>query len=212
MQKLVDNCIGCRPVRVCGISPASMRYHVFVIAPTLFSCVPVNTAKSINHSWGAYAGGRVASPTLRRHSWRSRLESPHAGSLPIPSNSQQEASTCRSQEFCGRPLGLLQVGLSLAEATRQAGSASGYRALCPYSRSWRWRTMLVIGLESVSWNFQKTQIITKLIPTRLTYLTSHIVQKAPVFTMGTGVYVPWMAAFICLPHKENGQMFTHRLG
>ena len=41
--------------------------------------------------------------------WRSRLASLHAGSLPIPSDSQQEASTCRSQEFCGRPLGLLQV-------------------------------------------------------------------------------------------------------
>ena len=38
----------------------------------------------------------------------SRLASLHAGSLPIPSNSQQEASTCRSQEFCGHPLGLLQ--------------------------------------------------------------------------------------------------------
>ena len=92
---------------------------------------------SMNQSWGPYAGGRVSSPTLRRHSWRSRLASPHAVSLSIPSNSQQEASTCRSQEFCGRPLGLLQVGLSLVEATRQAGSASGYRALCPYSRSWR---------------------------------------------------------------------------
>ena len=93
--------------------------------------------QSINQSWGVYAGGRVASPTLRRHSWRSRLASPHAGSLPIPSNSQQEASTCRSHEFCGRPLGLLQVGLSLTETTRQAGSASGYRATCPYSRSRR---------------------------------------------------------------------------
>ena len=50
--------------------------------------------------------------TLRRHSWRSHLASLHAGSLPIPSNSQQEASTCRSQKFCGRPPGLLQVGLS----------------------------------------------------------------------------------------------------
>ena len=57
--------------------------------------------KSINHqSWGAYARGRVASPTLRRHSWRSGLASLHAGSLPIPINSQQEALTCRSQEFC----------------------------------------------------------------------------------------------------------------
>ena len=44
---------------------------------------------------------------------------------------------CRSQEFCGRPLGLLQVGLSLTETTRLAGSASGFRATCPYSRSWR---------------------------------------------------------------------------
>ena len=33
------------------------------------------TTTSINQSWGAYAGGRVASPTLRRHSWRSRLAS-----------------------------------------------------------------------------------------------------------------------------------------
>ena len=49
--------------------------------------------------------------TLRRHSWRSHLASLHAGSLPIPSNS-------RSQEFCGRPLGLLQVGLSLMETTQ----------------------------------------------------------------------------------------------
>ena len=65
---------------------------------------------SINQSWGAYARGRIASPTLRRHSWRSRLARLHAGSLPIPSNSRQEASTCHSQEFCGRPLGLLQVG------------------------------------------------------------------------------------------------------
>ena len=37
--------------------------------------------QSINQSWGAYAGGRVASPTLRRHSWRSRLASPNAGSF-----------------------------------------------------------------------------------------------------------------------------------
>ena len=86
--------------------------------------------------WGAYAVGRVASSTLQCHSWWSRLASLHAGSLPIPSNSQQEASTSRSQELCGRPLGLFQVGLSLTETTQQAGSASRYCATCPYSRSW----------------------------------------------------------------------------
>ena len=57
---------------------------------------------SINQSWGAYAGGRVASPTPRRHSRRSRIASLHAGSLPIRSDSQQEASTCCSHEFCAR--------------------------------------------------------------------------------------------------------------
>ena len=74
-------------------------------------------ALHINQSWWAYAGGRVASPTLRRHPWRSRLASLHADSLPILSDSQQEAPTSRGQEFCGRPLGLLQVGLSLTETT-----------------------------------------------------------------------------------------------
>ena len=77
--------------------------------PTLFSTF----GSSINHG-GPYARGHVASPTLRHHSW-SHLASLHAGSLPILSGFQQEASTCRSQEFCGHPLGLLQVGLSLTK-------------------------------------------------------------------------------------------------
>ncbi|MPC76954.1 hypothetical protein E2C01_071391 [Portunus trituberculatus] len=64
--------------------------------------------------WGIRRG-RVASPTLWRHSRQS----------PVPSNSQQEALTCRSHEFCGRPIGHLHAGLSLLETTRHAGSASG---------------------------------------------------------------------------------------
>ena len=92
---------------------------------------------TINQSWGVYAGGALPRLPYGATPGGHALRVPHAGSLPIPSNSQQEASTCRSHEFCGRPLGLLQVGLSLTETTRQAGSASGYRATCPYSRSWR---------------------------------------------------------------------------
>ena len=59
--------------------------------------------------WWGYAGGRVASPTLWRHPWRSRLANLHAGSFPLLSDSQQESSTSYSQEFCRRPLGLLQA-------------------------------------------------------------------------------------------------------
>ena len=79
-------------------------------------CVSQGWQSSING--GHTPVGRVASPTLQRHPWRSRLASLHACSLSILSDSQQEASTCRSQEFCGRPLGLLQVVLSLTETTR----------------------------------------------------------------------------------------------
>ncbi|MPC55553.1 hypothetical protein E2C01_049494 [Portunus trituberculatus] len=50
---------------------------------------------------GVIRRGRVTLPALWRHSRRSRLASLNAGSLPMPSNSQQEASTCRSHDFCG---------------------------------------------------------------------------------------------------------------
>ena len=78
----------------------------------------VKKKRKINQSWGAYTGGRVASPTPRRHPWRLRLASLHAGFFCILSDSQQKASTCRSQELCGRPRGLLQAELSFSEATR----------------------------------------------------------------------------------------------
>ena len=47
MQKLVDNCIGRRPVRVC-LCNFSSKYEIPCIcycSYTLLSCVPVNTAK-----------------------------------------------------------------------------------------------------------------------------------------------------------------------
>ncbi|MPC32141.1 hypothetical protein E2C01_025446 [Portunus trituberculatus] len=37
--------------------------------------------------------------------------------FPMPRNFKKEASTYRSHKFCGRPLGLLHVGLSLLETT-----------------------------------------------------------------------------------------------
>ena len=43
--------------------------------------------------------------------------SPHASPLLIPSNSQQEASTCHSHELCCRPHSLLHSWLSLSETT-----------------------------------------------------------------------------------------------
>ncbi len=61
-------------------------------------------------------------------------------------------STFPSHELRGRPLGLLHSGLSLTERTLWAGSTTGRRATWPYSRSWRSRTMLVTGLEPVSWS------------------------------------------------------------
>ena len=45
---------------------------------------------TINQSWGHT---HVVLPTPRRHPWRLRLASLHAGSIPIPSDSQKEAST-----------------------------------------------------------------------------------------------------------------------
>ncbi|MPD02107.1 hypothetical protein E2C01_097665 [Portunus trituberculatus] len=60
--------------------------------------------------------GLFASPTLWRRSRQSHFASLLAGSLPMPSNSQREAATRRSHEFCGRPL----AGLSLSEKTRYA--------------------------------------------------------------------------------------------
>ena len=52
--------------------------------------------QSINPSFGSYAEGRLASPTLRCQPWRSPQTSLYASPLPIPSNSQQEALTCLS--------------------------------------------------------------------------------------------------------------------
>ena len=73
----------------------------------------------INHqSKGAYAGGRVATPTLRRQAGGSLRPSLHAGPLPIPSISSHDLPTCSSHELRGRPLGLLHSGLSLTETTR----------------------------------------------------------------------------------------------
>ncbi len=83
---------------------------------------------------------------------RSVRASPHATILPIPSNSRHDRSTFPSHELRGRPLGLLHPGLSLTESTLCAGSTSRKRATCPYSWSWRSRTMLVTGLDSVSWS------------------------------------------------------------
>ena len=62
---------------------------------------------------GAYAGGRVASPTLLRHSRGLVRASLHAGPLLIPSSSRQEASTCPIHELRGRPLSRRHTGLSL---------------------------------------------------------------------------------------------------
>ena len=79
--------------------------------------VDISDILAINHSWGAYARGRITSPTLWCHSWQSLLPSLYAGYLPVPSNTQQEASTCHSHDFCECPLSLLHAGLSLLETT-----------------------------------------------------------------------------------------------
>ena len=82
----------------------------------------------INHqSLGACAKGRVASPTPAPAITPCKP-------FPMPSNSQQEASTCPTHEFCGRPLGLLHPVLSLSKTTQEAGSSSGQRATCSYSQ------------------------------------------------------------------------------
>ena len=72
---------------------------------------------ALNESWEAYAGERVTSPILRRHSWRSCVKSLHVGSLPIPSGYQQEASTSHTHELCRRLLDLRHTGLFLSETT-----------------------------------------------------------------------------------------------
>ena len=78
---------------------------IFWCPPVLFSLCVLRVAgvpaliwcessdRLINKSLGAYAEGCVASSILRRHPWRSHLTSLHAGSLPILSDSRQEAST-----------------------------------------------------------------------------------------------------------------------
>ena len=80
---------------------------------------------AFSQSKEAYAGGRTATPTLRRQAGGSLRASLHAGPLPIPSISSHDLPTCSSHELRGRPLGLLHSGLSLTETTRWAGSASG---------------------------------------------------------------------------------------
>ena len=49
-----------------------------------------------------YAKGHVALPTLQCQLRRSPRATLHASSLPIPSNFQQEASTCPSHKLCGQ--------------------------------------------------------------------------------------------------------------
>ena len=56
---------------------------------------------SINQSWGAYAGGRVTSPTLRHHPWRSRLASLHADS---PSEASKGVTQCGKEMISSKNL------------------------------------------------------------------------------------------------------------
>ena len=78
------------------INKLSFLKHIF-IHWTLFiadSVVDFLINQSINKSCGAYAGS--ASPPLWRHSRRSRPACFYAASLPILSNSRQQASTCHN--------------------------------------------------------------------------------------------------------------------
>ncbi len=72
--------------------------------------------------------------------------------LPIQSNSRHDRSNIPIHELRGHSLGLLYSGLSLTERTLCAGSTSGRRATCPYSRSWSSQIMPVTDLNSSSWS------------------------------------------------------------
>ena len=77
--------------------------------------------ENLIQSLGAYIKRYIASPTLRDQLQRSSRASPNASSLPIPINSQQDASTCPATNFVGR----LHSRFSLSEITGETESASG---------------------------------------------------------------------------------------
>ena len=81
----------------------------FIILSSLSSLIPLQD-KSINQSLGAYAEGRVASPTLRHQLWQSPRVSPHASSLPIPIIFSREHRLAPATNFVGAFLASSTLG------------------------------------------------------------------------------------------------------
>ena len=59
---------------------------------------------------GGHRGERIVSPTLWCYSQQSHPMSLHAGSLPVPSNFQQEGLTFAAMRFVGIPLASSMLG------------------------------------------------------------------------------------------------------
>ena len=92
---------------------------------------------------------RVAVSTFHLYSRGLRLAIPQEDDWPI-TISLRYSTTCCNHEARGQTIGLLQSQGSNAERIWWAGSASGKRATCPYSCSWRLQTMQVTNLIWVS--------------------------------------------------------------
>lgn len=91
----------------------------------------------------------ITMKNVGHHTKQRQTQVPPDKSLcrPLSHHKYFIASTCSSHKLFGCPLGLLQSGLSLTEATQWVGSAT-----CPYGqKSHRW-TVQIIVTKSVSLN------------------------------------------------------------